>query len=447
MNDFNQQLALVGAATSYSDVYQLPADVGHVEASAVVSAIAGTTPTLIVTVQTSQDKVTWEDRNVLPTFDATGTKKVRASEPRIYFRFKLVLAGTTPTATVTLFAIGREGEGDSSEMLILQDAAGATGNGNVLDVVGQASAVIAITGTFSATVTFEGTLDGTNWFAVNATKVGDGGVASTATTTGLYRIACASITSLRARVSTWASGALTATGRTTQNDSGSYDNIPNSTAGADAASNTSSRSETNSRINAFNGTTWDRIRAGITTISATLTGFLNTLPWGIYHATPSTRTEGQGGPLETDNAGSLRSVEQKKPGAEYNSEKYIAVSQKYVNTTTNKPVSTVNLSFQTATVASSAILLVGARIVNTSAGARWLFLNNATSIAGAAAPTVPPVQIAANSSVTLTPEELGGAGYRFDTALTVGNSSTPSSFTAGTSGDLLIQLFTTTATS
>jgi len=253
MNDFNQQLALVGAATSYSDVYQLPADVGHVEASAVVSAIAGTTPTLIVTVQTSQDKVTWEDRNVLPTFAATGTKKVRASEPRIYFRFKLVLAGTTPTATVTLFAIGREGEGDSSEMLILQDAAGATGNGNVLDVVGQASAVIAITGTFSATVTFEGTLDGTNWFAVNATKVGDGGVASTATTTGLYRIACASITSLRARVSTWASGALTATGRTTQNDSGSYDNIPRS----------------------------------------------------VFYTTPGTRTNGQGGPLLSDALGNL----------------------------------------------------------------------------------------------------------------------------------------------
>lgn len=305
MNDFNQQLALVGAATSYSDVYQLPADVGHVEASAVVSAIAGTTPTLIVTLQTSQDKVTWEDRNILPTFAATGTKKVRASEPRLYFRFKLVLAGTTPTASVTLFAIGRQGEGDSSEMFILQDAAGATGNGNVLDVVGQASAVIAITGTFSATVTFEGTLDGTNWFSVYATKIGDGGVASTASTTGLYRIACASITSIRARVSTWASGALTATGRTTQNDSGSYDNVANSTAGADAVSNTSSRSETNSRINGFNGTTWDRIRAGITTIGSTFTGFLNAIPWSVFYTTPGTRTNGQGGPLLSDLLGNL----------------------------------------------------------------------------------------------------------------------------------------------
>lgn len=220
MNDFNQQLALVGAATSYSDVYQLPADVGHIEGSVVVSAIAGTTPTLIVTLQTSQDKVTWEDRNVLPTFGATGTKKFRAGEPRVYFRFKLVLAGTTPTAAVKLFAIGREGEGDASEMFVLQDAVGATGNGSVLDVVGQASAVIALTGTFVGTVTFEGTLDDTNWFSVMAVKLGDGGIATSATTTGMYRIACAGLTSLRARVSAWTSGAITAKGRTTQNASG-----------------------------------------------------------------------------------------------------------------------------------------------------------------------------------------------------------------------------------
>lgn len=223
MNDFNQQLALVGAATSYSEVYQLPADVGHVEASAVVSAIAGTTPTLIVSVQTSQDKVTWEDRNVLPTLSATGTRKVRVSDPRLYFRFKLVLAGTTPTATVTLFAIGREGEGDASEMLSMQNAAVATGNGTSLDVVGQAGVVVAVTGTFVGTVTFEGTLDDTNWFSVMAVKLGDGAIATTATTPGLYRISCAALTSVRARVSAWTSGSITAKGRTTQNDSGAYD--------------------------------------------------------------------------------------------------------------------------------------------------------------------------------------------------------------------------------
>lgn len=51
--------------------------------------------------------------------------------------------------------------------------------------------------------------------------------------------------------------------------------------------------------------TWDRIRAGITTIGNAVTGFLNTLPWAIFNTTPTTRTNGQGGPLQASSAGSL----------------------------------------------------------------------------------------------------------------------------------------------
>jgi len=80
------------------------------------------------------------------------------------------------------------------------------------------------------------------------------------------------------------------------------------TAGADAVSNTQNNLETNARVSGFNGTTWDRLRTAVTTVSATLTGFLNTLPWGIYNATPTTRTEGQGGPLQTNSKGSLNTT-------------------------------------------------------------------------------------------------------------------------------------------
>jgi hypothetical protein len=61
-----------------------------------------------------------------------------------------------------------------------------------------------------------------------------------------------------------------------------------------------------SLLSAFNGTTWDRLRAGITAVSATVTGFANTLPWAIYNTTPTTRTDGQGGPLQTEADGTLR---------------------------------------------------------------------------------------------------------------------------------------------
>jgi len=65
---------------------------------------------------------------------------------------------------------------------------------------------------------------------------------------------------------------------------------------------------TDSRISGYNGTTWDRIRAGITAVTSTFTGFLNSLPWAVYHATPTTRTDGQGGPLESDSLGSLNTI-------------------------------------------------------------------------------------------------------------------------------------------
>lgn len=180
--------------------------------------------------------------------------------------------------------------------------------------------------------------------------------------------------------------------------------------------------------------------------TATMTGWQNTLPWGVYNVTPTTRTNGQGGPIEVDDLGSTRVVEQKAPGAENNSEKVFFTSHKFFNTTTSKPTRTTNLSFQTATISSAPVLLVGIRIVNVAAAVRWLFLNNATSIAGAAAPSVAPIQIPASSSITLTPEELGRLGEQFDTALTIGNSSTAASFTAATAGDLLVTIYTTTAT-
>lgn len=56
---------------------------------------------------------------------------------------------------------------------------------------------------------------------------------------------------------------------------------------------------------AYNGTSWDRLRGGITTPTATLTGHQNSLPWAIYNATPTVRTEAQGGPLQSDASGNL----------------------------------------------------------------------------------------------------------------------------------------------
>lgn len=80
-----------------------------------------------------------------------------------------------------------------------------------------------------------------------------------------------------------------------------------STAGADAASNTQNGLQVYARVSGFNGTTWDRLKTATVTPTATLTGWLNALPWAVFNTSPTVRTNGQGGPLEADANGNLLS--------------------------------------------------------------------------------------------------------------------------------------------
>lgn len=105
--------------------------------------------------------------------------------------------------------------------------------------------------------------------------------------------------------------------------------------GADAQTNATLHTTFLSRLMGFNGTTWDRIRTAVTTVSATLTGMLNTLPWGIYHATPTTRTDGQGGPFEQDANGNTKETMGTYLAGEPGSSSYLNVSQFEDATTTN----------------------------------------------------------------------------------------------------------------
>lgn len=76
-------------------------------------------------------------------------------------------------------------------------------------------------------------------------------------------------------------------------------------AASDAYANPTSTTDVKSLSHSFNGTTWDRTRSAVITPSATLTGIQNSLPWAMYNASPTVRTEGQGGPLQATTLGSL----------------------------------------------------------------------------------------------------------------------------------------------
>jgi hypothetical protein len=91
-------------------------------------------------------------------------------------------------------------------------AASATANGAVMNCTGLVGALVQITGTFSATVTFRVTVDGTNWVAIPGVNANSGVGATTTTTAGLYWVPFSGARLFRCNV-TWTSGtSITVTG-------------------------------------------------------------------------------------------------------------------------------------------------------------------------------------------------------------------------------------------
>jgi len=99
-----------------------------------------------------------------------------------------------------------------SKQVTMQSAAGATGDGTVLVCEGMAVVRFQVSGTFVGTVTFETSINETNWDALECANQSDGSVATTATATGTYKGDIAGCKLVRARVSAWTSGTITVVG-------------------------------------------------------------------------------------------------------------------------------------------------------------------------------------------------------------------------------------------
>lgn len=101
--------------------------------------------------------------------------------------------GTLKSAVVTVAA-----QNDAATVL------GLPSSGNV---------AVQITGTLSATITFEVTVDGTNWVAFNMTPSNSGTAASTATAVGAWSASTGGYAGVRARCSAYSSGSPVVTVR------------------------------------------------------------------------------------------------------------------------------------------------------------------------------------------------------------------------------------------
>ncbi len=137
---------------------------------------------------------------------------------------KLIRTGSNSTVDIEIgvaktdegiFGMGNAASQSSTQTSAdnsFQAAAAATGNGTAVAVSGYGGVTWEVTGTFVATITWEGSRDGgTTYYSIEATAVG-GNAATTTTTTGLYTTSVKGYTHIRARVSAYTSGSVTVLG-------------------------------------------------------------------------------------------------------------------------------------------------------------------------------------------------------------------------------------------
>ena len=100
----------------------------------------------------------------------------------------------------------------------MQNAATATGNGSaarpVVSISSYQMLTIQVTGISGDTITMEGTIDGTNWYAIEFMDMADStALATTITANGIFRADVTGLEQVRARISTYSAGTITVIGR------------------------------------------------------------------------------------------------------------------------------------------------------------------------------------------------------------------------------------------
>lgn len=80
-----------------------------------------------------------------------------------------------------------------------------------LALLANGGAAVQLTGTWVGTVTFQATIDGTNWVSILATDIATGSTATTATANSIYKFDVVGLRSVRANCTAYTSGTIVAT--------------------------------------------------------------------------------------------------------------------------------------------------------------------------------------------------------------------------------------------
>jgi len=147
-----------------------------------------------------------------------------------------------------------------SEYVTLQSAAAANGNGTSIPVADYATIVIQVTGTFSAVIWPEVSVDGSNWVSTYARYYANNVLNTYLSSTGMYLFHVTGARYFRTRIASYSSGSVTIVGLLTT--AIRNENLFNAGSLSDTTSNPTC-TYLGSLGSLFNGTTWDRQRGNV----------------------------------------------------------------------------------------------------------------------------------------------------------------------------------------
>lgn len=207
-------------------------------------------------------------------------------------------------------------------------------------------------------------------------------------------------------------------------------------AGADAESNTATAQYTSARMQGYNGSTWDRIRAGITGAVSAVTGFLNNLPFAQYVSSAATLTANQFTNLFTTVNGFLKMSFGDLLGGEDLTNNVMGIVRKPLAVSTYAPSRSVAVENDvdvSAKAAAGNVFACGG--YNKNAAVRYFQIFNKAS--APANPDVPVYSraVKAGESFEIGEDIFGQSGQPFSTGIAWGWSTTSGTFTAATTTD------------
>jgi hypothetical protein len=194
--------------------------------------------------------------------------------------------------------------------------------------------------------------------------------------------------------------------------------LPAAAALADAASNPTTPSVGANNLS-FNGTTWDRVRSGVTGVISSFTGYVNSVPIAKYNSTQPAPTNGQGVELQVNANSELRVT--------------------LANSSAALTRYTAMASSAGANVKASAAQLFSLSCTNLNTSVRYFQVFNSTA-SPSGTPLLSFPVYGGGGLLILDQMYFGLNGRALSTGLSWGISTAAATYTAATAADTIVEI-------